>query len=425
MRRRTAVPAAVAVALAAAAQPGGASPVRGTPFPQWDAPVLVSDAGRGAREISLAIDPRDERRMFACTPSGVINRQSEQSHYYVTRDGGRRWSYVDVEDGDLRQYAYEGGDCDVAYDAAGTMYVADTWVGDLSVGASRDGGRTWTGTPLAASVPVVDRPWVVGGPPGTVYVVYHAIQGQLPTLMWFTKSTDYGRTFSPAVPVTTANPSGTYTWEGNLVVAPGGRDLYAVLTRRVTPANPMVPGVDEDRVQLAYSHDGGLTWATRDVAVLPQRPTPATLYPVLALDGGGVLHATWSAPRPDRGDTPVYWTSSNDGGVTWRPPVALTTGVHAWAPWVTGGARAGQAAFAWLETPDDPAGEDPRWWFGAATRSPSGQVATGRTTRAPVWVGPQTNPEFEAVRYTRDGRLHLGMAVFRDGVWALYYQRQR
>ena len=420
--RRALLALAAGTVLAVLAQPGGAATTRRL---RWDPPVLVSD-GRAAREMTLALHPRDDRRLVACTPSGVLTKQSPQSHYYRSDDGGRRWSYLTVEtDGDLRQRTYEGGDCDVAYDAAGTLYAADTWVGNLSVGASRDGGATWTGTPLAGTAPVVDRPWVAGGKAGTVYVTYQALQGQMPTLMWFTKSTDYGRTFSPAVPVTTANQDGTYTWEGNLVAAPNGNDLYLIHTRRVTPAEP-VAGLD-DSVQLAYSHDGGTTWATRTIASLPERPTPGTLYPVVAMDGGGHLHATWTAPRTAKGDVPVWYTTSKDKGVTWSRPVALNTGRHAWAPWVAGGPRAGQAALAWLDTPDDP--EDPegaRWFFGYATLQ-GGRLTAGpaTTTDQPMWTGAQTTPEFENVRYGRDGRLRLGMAVFREGAWALYYQRQR
>jgi hypothetical protein len=422
MRRSLLLVPVAGLALAVAApQTGAAAPKR----LRWDPPVLVSSEGRATREMSLVLNPRDERQMLACAPSGILTKQSPQSHFYRTANGGRTWSYTDVEpdSADPRRQTYEGGDCDVAYDAAGTAYVADTWIGNLSVGASRDGGRTWTGTPLAGTAPIVDRPWLAGGPPGTVYVTYQALQGQMPTLIWFTKTTDYGRTFSPAVPVTTANADGTYTWEGNLVAAPNGRDLYLIHTRRVTPAEP-VAGLN-DSIQLAHSHDGGLTWATRTVAPLPERPTPATLYPILALDGGGHLHATWSAPRTAKGDTPVYYTTSRDGGVTWTKPLAVNAGRHAWAPWVAGGRRAGEAALAWLDTPDDGASGDARWWFGYATIAGGRVTASGRTTDRPMWEGSQTNPEFEAVRIGRDGRLHLGMAVFREGVWALYYQRSR
>ena len=110
--------------------------------------------------------------MFVCDPSGVPNTSNNQSYFHLSSDGGATWAFEDVEGGstDPRNYAYEGGDCDVAFDDAGTMYSADTWLGNLSVGHSFDAGATWSGRSLATSTPVVDRPWIVGGVEGTVYL---------------------------------------------------------------------------------------------------------------------------------------------------------------------------------------------------------------------------------------------------------------
>src|SRR3954468_19604923 len=153
---------AVGVALLAAlALPAAASATSFAP------PVLVS-ATEAHRETSLARDPKDPSSMFLCGPSGVPNTEYNQSYFHVTHDGGASWKPIRVEGGqtDLRNYSFEGGDCDVAYDDGGTMYSADTWLGSLSVGHSTDGGKTWDGTPLAAAAPVVDRPWLLGGPGG-------------------------------------------------------------------------------------------------------------------------------------------------------------------------------------------------------------------------------------------------------------------
>ncbi|HWL36544.1 MAG TPA: sialidase family protein [Frankiaceae bacterium] len=421
MRRTLLLAPAVlsAIALAVTAPNTGATT---TGTVAWEPPVLVTDT-QGAREMSMVLDPTNEQRMFACTPSGLQNPHS-QSHYFQTADGGDSWTYTDVETDpdDTRTQLSEGGDCDVAYDSAGTMYVADTWVGNLSVGTSRDGGATWTGTALAVNVPVVDRPWLVApGAPGVVYVTYQALQGQMPTLMWFTKSTDYGRTFSPAVPITTANLDGTYTWEGNVVTSPDGQDIYLIHSRRVTPAQYGLP----DLIQLAYSHDGGTSWRTRTVETLPAPTTPGTLYPGIAMDAGGHLHAVWSAPRDTHGDVPVYYTTSADKGVTWSEPIVTGTTWTAWAPWVAGGRTAGEAAIAWLGTPSATPREASPWYFGYATVSAGAITASGTTTEAPMFTGVQTYPEFQAIRYDSTGRLHLGMAVFGpSGTWSLYYQRQ-
>ena len=123
---------------------GAPKPTGPKPAPGWMAPVLVS-ADQAHRETSLAINPRNEKVMLACAPSGVPNTQGNQSYFHVSRSGGLTWEPVRVENDDAndpRTYTFEGGDCDVAFDEGGTMYVADTWLGNLSVGHSRDNGGT-------------------------------------------------------------------------------------------------------------------------------------------------------------------------------------------------------------------------------------------------------------------------------------------
>jgi hypothetical protein len=412
--------AAATSVVAAGPAPTAGAPRGGVAARGWNEPVLVSRT-HASVETSLAINPRDERELLACSPSGVPAVYDRQSHFFRSTDGGRAWSYVHVEQAftDTRRYAFEGGDCDVAYDAGGTAWVADTWAGNLSVGHSAD-GEHWTGTALATSAPVVDRPWLVGGPPGTLYLSYQDAQCCTPSVVWFTKTTDYGATFSPAVPVTTASPDGAFTWQGNVVVANGGRDLYLVYSRRDAPLG----GVDVPyTISLADSHDGGATWRSRDIATLPGRT--ASLYPSLARDAGGWLHVVWAATRED--DEPVFYTLSKDGGGTWSRPRALNAGRTGTAPWVAAGAK-GRARVVWLGSPE--AGGFGGWYFYYAKVDNGRTVATGRTTTRPLWTGDRPYPEFETVRLDRHGRMHLGMSVFTEapgspnGAWAVYYQRE-
>ena len=395
--------------------------------PRWTAPVLISQSESG-REMSFAISPANPQVMAACAPSGVPNTQNGESYFHRSTDGGRHWSTMKVETAadDLRKRTYEGGDCDVAFDKGGTMYSADTWLGNLSVGRSIDNGKTWKGTPLAVTSPIVDRPWLVGGPKGTVYLSYHDVQCCMPSAMWFTKSTDYGATFAPAVPIPTPGPEGAYIWEGNFVASPSGQDLYLVYSRRLAPTG-LDTGMD---IFLAASHDGGSTWTSTAVASLPS--ATVSIYPSIGLDGGGHLHVVYAAPaiQQDDDDTPVYYQTSADKGARWTPPRKLTTGTYGTAPWVVGGRKAGQAAIAWLgrsKTSDA--------WFFYWARTKRGakgvvSVSAGRTTTKPLFVGEQIDPEFEMVALDRQGRLNIGMAAYREdpdtGVvrWALYFQRE-
>ncbi|MDP9101833.1 MAG: glycoside hydrolase [Actinomycetota bacterium] len=420
---------AAAATITGLATPGDAA---GRPGPRWDKPVLVSST-QAARETSFAMDPQNTRRQFICDPSGVPNTDHGQSYFHRSRDGGRNWQGVNVETAatDTRKATFEGGDCDVAYDAGGTMYSADTWLGNLSVGHSTDHGETWGGTSIAVSSPIVDRPWLVGGPKGTVYLSYQDLQCCVPSALWFAVSHDYGQTFSRSVLVTKGQADGLYTWEGNFVVGRGGTDIWLVYSRRssgVVATGASAP----ETIWVTQSHDGGATWQPHLVATIPQETT--SIYPSIGLDAGGDLHVVWCAPATRGKGTPVSYAASTDHGLSWSSPVSLNPGKVGWAPWVVGGA-AGQAAVAWLGSNEAAAtaSTNSDWYFSWAKVSlhPHGRptVRTGNTTSDPVWSGKQTVPEFEMLRLDAKGKMHLGMSVFRrdKGVtsWAVYSQNER
>ena len=413
---------------------------------RWSPPSLVS-ATQAHRETSLAVDPTDTNHLFICDPSGVPNTDGNQSYFHQSLNGGKSWKYlrVETEATDSRNYAFEGGDCDVAFDDAGTMYTADTWLGDLSIGHSSDNGKTWDGVAISGTSPIIDRPWLVGGPKGTLYVTYQDLQCCTPSAIWFMKSTDFGKTFTPAVPVTTfagglppdpaEGPDGAFTWEGNFVVDGEGQDLYLVYTRRLSAGvniNAAQQGVRAEAVRVAASHDGGMTWTSHLVAKTTQ---PASyLYPSIGKDAGGGLHVVYSSVG--KKDHPIWYSYSNDEAETWTKPVPVLSGVAGYSPWVAGGARPGEAAVAWYgsSNPKADASVTAPWYFYTARVTTKGKKVSitdaGPTTSKPIFTGKQTVPEFEMVRLDRQGNIHIGMSAFRtDPVshqthWAVYYQRQ-
>ncbi|HVE73878.1 MAG TPA: sialidase family protein [Mycobacteriales bacterium] len=420
-----AVASAVALTALVTATPGAAA----TPSPpRWDAPVLVSEK-QAARETSIVLDPTNPKRQFICSPSGVPATSTGQSYFYLSSDGGKTWRYENVEDSatDNRKAAFEGGDCDVAFDQGGTMYTADTWLGNLSIGHSTDRGESWQGTAISGTSPIIDRPWLVGGPKGTLYVTYQDLQCCMPSAMWFMKSTDFGKTFSPAVSITTADSGGAYTWEGNFVVSPSGKDLYLVYLRRSSGLANTGRGVGpQETVWVAQSHDGGASWKSHLIATLPQETT--TIYPSIGMDAGGGLHVVWSAPAAV--GNPISYTSSTDKGLTWRAPVELNPGKVGLAPWIVGGKK-GEAAVAWLGSPNPKATAQTvaDYYFSWAKVRHSGgrvSVTTGNTTKAPVFTGKQVVPEFEMLSLDAKGKMHLGMSVYRSpNRWAIYSQSER
>ena len=426
---------AVSAALVGSSFGAPAGPRPPKPAAGWQAPVLVH-ADQAHRETSLAINPRNEKVMLACAPSGVPNTQHNQSYFHVSRNGGRTWEPLRVENDDAndpRAYTFEGGDCDVAFDEGGTMYSADTWLGNLSVGHSRDNGGTWQGTPVAATGMVVDRPWLVGGPEGTIHVTYQDLQCCMPSAIWYTRSTDYGMTFRPTRPVASADQGGAFTWQGNLVVSKDGEDLYLAYTRRAGAALGSLDDQGPESLFVAASHDGGDTWTSNLVAAMPN--PMSYLYPSLAIDQrSGKLHVVFSSMRAK--DRPIWYATSTDGAETWTKPVPLTTGAAGYSPWIAVDDK-GAAAVVWYGSPD-PATTDTTesdWYFYWA-RIPAGpfsasRVRSGTTTRTPLFTGISGIPEFENIRLDAKGRMHIGASAYRADEngqstgWAIYYQRQR
>jgi len=393
------------------------------PFPLFGPAVNMTQKA-SHRETSLAVSPKDERVVLACDPSGVPNLApplgNGHSYYYLSTDNGTTWTDLQIEPSqtDPRQATFEGGDCDVAFDAAGTMYTADTWLGEIAIGSSSDLGKTWqVGNPLGGYAPSADRPWILGGPANTVYLSYQDVQALEPSTIWFTSSNDAGLHFGPPVPAVTADPSGAYTWEGNYAVSKDGKDIYLVYTRQAGAQHQVDTNVPET-VGVAVSHDAGLTW-TQDV-VSKRSATASYLYPSIAMDVGGILHVVFAQPTAK--DQPIWYASSKDQGVTWTEPVPLLNGTYGASPWVAAGAK-GQAAVVWFGSPNPKASPSKAedyyvYWARITNADTNATIQAAATTAEPVYHGKDQMgfAEFEMVRLDAHGHIRYGASVpFGDG----------
>jgi hypothetical protein len=63
----------------------------------WGKPVLVSK-DLAHRETSIALNPteKDPKTLFVCDPSGVPNTEHNQSYFHLSKNGGKKWSFVRV-----------------------------------------------------------------------------------------------------------------------------------------------------------------------------------------------------------------------------------------------------------------------------------------------------------------------------------------
>ncbi|MEA2453646.1 MAG: hypothetical protein QOG04_2356 [Actinomycetota bacterium] len=403
----------------------------------WKEPVLVHK-DEAHRETSLALSPTDPTLQIICSPSGVPNTSNKQSYFHLSHDGGETWEHEKVEGDttDTRNYTFEGGDCDVEFDQGGTMYSGDTWLGDLSIGHSQDGGESWSGTAISTTGLIVDRPWLVGGPEGTLHVTYQDLQCCMPSSIWYLRSTDYGNTFTPAVPVAQAGPGGAFTWQGNFAVSPDQKDLYLVYSRRQGAAVGSLDDQGPETLWVAASHDAGQTWTSHEVTSMP---VPMSyLYPSIAMDRKGWLHVVFSSMREK--DRPIWYALSKDNAETWTKPIPVTTGAAGYSPWIDTDS-AGNAAIVWYGSPDPKAldtGKFPWYMYWARVMNPgsrSQKILSGTTTTKPMFVGRSDIPEFEMVKVDKAGRMHIGASVFMiksppgvknpDTGWGIFYQTEK
>jgi hypothetical protein len=261
-----------------------------------------------------------------------------------------------------------------------------------------------------------DRPWLAADGRSTVYLSYmRRDENVLSGHMTVQRSDDGGRTWHPVgdplAGLAAEASTPVHGWPGTLVVDRSGA-VYEVFVTD-SPGQPS----DErfNRIVVAASHDGGLTWRALTVYQGGAHEDDGNMWPGLAVDAAGSLHAAWS----DRHD--VYLARSNDGGATWTAPRRVDTPSpllrSSVLPALAAGA-AGHVALAWYGTAAmGNLAAAARWrvWF--AESHDGGRTfvqapTTGTVHRGPVctkgdscpWVQRQLLDDFGLALDSRTGR---------------------
>ncbi|MEA3190530.1 MAG: hypothetical protein QOD77_1112 [Thermoplasmata archaeon] len=323
-------------------QPPG-PPAEPAPDLLFGTPVMV-DADRIASEPSVKSDGTGA--LFICAPTGSIkyatrpqdllveaDKGAFQSAIWRSLDNGTTWQFAEtpVAEGTGLPYhsALPGaGDCDLAVDADGAVYMTDQLgLASEVMSVSFDQGQTWeVGSPLASGSAGVDRQWLWPDPttPGTVYMVFNG-QGQGITV---SKTTDSGKTWTAVVATDQSSPPGT-------IVALNGTVAFA---------HRPVGG----KFGFVHSEDAGATWDTTLVDV--NLTTFQDFFPQLFADAAGTLYLAWTETS-DLG-TAVAYSFSKDLGATWSPKtIAFDHPGRSLFLWGTAGS-AGRLGFSWYEAPD-------------------------------------------------------------------------
>lgn len=329
------------------------SPSRSKPAPHKVVRVTGADA-RQPGEVAVAINPAyPDHVVVSSFQARRPGKYHSNNYTYNSTDGGATWTAVAAANPDRRSQ----GDDSVTFGSDGTVYHCYlSAVGyetndpaplraatGLFVRSSLD-GLAWS-KPVAVVdhvntvEPFEDKPWVavdgvLGSPHrGNVYVSwtrFDKYQGKDPehrSRIFFSRSRDGGRSFSPSVRVSDGTGGvrdDSKTVEGAVpAVGPKG-EVY------VAWAGP-------DGILIDKSEDGGHSFG-KDVKVTDQPGgwsfgSPGVSrhngLPVTACDVSrgrfgkfrGSVYVCWADKR--HGDSDVFVAASRDGGKTWGKPVRV------------------------------------------------------------------------------------------------------
>ncbi|MGH9178980.1 MAG: hypothetical protein ACRD0N_10555 [Acidimicrobiales bacterium] len=365
-------------------------------------PTAITDMGADSltahNSPAVVASPSDPDTLVV---AARVDRPQLSAVIQRSTDGGRTWddTQLPLPAGEVRAFAP-----DVAFDSAGTLYVAFLTMSDpdnnptgVWVARSGDEGASFA-TPTKASGPYGYQPrLVVSG--STIHVSFvqatNAVEsitngfGPPPNPVVVATSTDSGATFGQPVEVSGDRARvGAATpflgLEGELMVLfeDFGNDSVDFEGR----SGPTHEG--DFSLVLARSDDGGRTF--EEVSVVDDAVKPTSRfnpyvpeYPSVAVSpigeapAGDAIYVAWADATNN--DWDVFVRRSNDGGASWGPRVKVTSeaaasGTHQYLPSIAV-APTGRVDIAFLDRSED---EDNR--FAAAALATSFDAgATWRT----------------------------------------------
>ncbi|MBU0617537.1 MAG: hypothetical protein KKI02_07455, partial [Planctomycetes bacterium] len=381
--------------------------------------------GDAANEPSIAVDPTDRRHMvIGWRQFDTIMSDFRQAGWGYTADGGRTWTFPGViEPGVFRSDPVVDSDSqgNFYYNSLTTDAYWDFW---CHVYRSADGGQTWDDGTYAwggdKQWQTIDKSGGIGD--GNIYAAWNLSYSTCDGL--FTRSTNGGDSFESCTYVP-ANP-----YWGTLAVGPDG-ELYIcgngfTVAKSTTAQNPLQPvswdfsttvSLGGSIVFSAGPNPGGLLgqcWIDVDRS---DGPTRGNVYLLCSVDPGGA----------DPLD--IMFSRSTDGGQSWSPAVRVNddASTTAWQWFGTMSvAPNGRIDAIWLDTRADPGGYDSELYYSfsedaGVTWSPN-EVLTPPFDPHVGW--PQQNKLGDYFDMTSDDMgADLAFATTLNGEQDVYYMR--
>jgi hypothetical protein len=294
----------------------------------------VEVLGDSAREPAIAQHPNGT--LFVSGYGALAGGRPQQvPTVWKSSDRGESWTPVDV--GSTVDGASGNSDVSLSIAQDGTVYLVELEFDPkimagirVTVGVSRDVGRTWRWTTLAREH-WEDRPWVAVAPDGTAHVIWNDSEG-----VQHTMSRDFGTTWS--APQCLNHMGGS----SHLAVGPHGN-----VAVRIVPSYAGGSRFSAGADFVVVSTDGGSTWRKRrppgDQDWSPgdtPGSTPRWVEP-LAWDGKGALYSLWTNRKG------VWLAQSTDDAVTWRQWRVADIDALSYYPYLTAKGR-GELAATWF-----------------------------------------------------------------------------
>jgi len=259
------------------------------------------------------------------------------SDMWSSKDGGSTWNYLGQPDGaqalnvlsGVNGAGLGGGDEDVITLPNGQVDMTSLWLGSNTTCTSSNGGTTWLCNPNGSMLPADDRQWLANYGNNIVYITSKQLGTVVagPESIYVAKSTDGGKTFPTVSLVTTPELGIQPGDQGNIITDTNG-NVYTVFF-----------DTSGTIVYMAKSTDGGSTWMIKQVYAAP--PCSPTLcislvhvFASITADRANNLYIVFS----DGSNS--YYTSSTDGGASWRLPTIVQSGFGLKStvePWVVAG----------------------------------------------------------------------------------------
>jgi Secretion system C-terminal sorting domain len=290
--------------------------------------IMISNQG-SPEEPSIMMDPQHPNVLIA---AANINK------YYTSQDTGRTWTPHN-----LQSSHGVWGDPAIAVDIHSNFYFfhlsnpsSGNWIDRIVCQKTTDNGETWNDGSYTGlnGTKAQDKQWfAIDQNDNTIYLTwtqfdsYGSASPQDSSIILFSKSTDTGETWTPAIRINkTAGDclDSDNTVEGAVpAVGPNG-EVY------VAWAGP--DGIFFDR-----SLDKGATWLDNEIHVDPM-PTGwdyvipgiyrANGLPITACDlsnstNKGTIYINWSDQRNGPDDTDIWLAKSTDNGNTWSDPIRI------------------------------------------------------------------------------------------------------